>query len=303
MSEQIKLKDFSYGKTGVRLLKVARHGLRHDVKDLNIAIHVFGLFEAAYCDGDNSTTLPTDTLKNTVYVLARQHAVDEIESFGMRIANHLLARNTHFSRIKVAISEKIWKRIDCDGLPRECAFQTAGPEARSAVIDSGRTKNLVWGGISNLPVLKTAQSAFENFLRDEYTILKDTSDRLLASEIEAEWLYGSEEHEFGESWQQVRKLLLESFAKHASRSVQHTLYAMGEAVLQQCSFLEQIRLSMPNRHCLPVDLSRFSLDNPNEVFVPVEEPSGVIQATLERAHANWRDWTVAEMCLFVKGNE
>jgi urate oxidase len=77
-------------------------------------------------------------------------------------------------------------------------------------------------------------------------------------------------------------MLLKTFAAHQSRSVQHTLYAMGEAVLHQVPELSEIRLTMPNLHCLLVDLSRFGQDNPNEVFVPVDEPHGFIEATIRR---------------------
>jgi urate oxidase len=39
---------------------------------------------------------------------------------------------------------------------------------------------------------------------------------------------------------------------------------------------------MPNKHCLLVDLSRFAQDNPNQIFVPTDEPSGHIEARVRR---------------------
>ena len=73
------------------------------------------------------------------------------------------------------------------------------------------------------------------------------------------------------------------FAEHDSQSVQHTLYAMGEAVLERVSDISAIRLVMPNKHHLPIDLTRFGLDNRNEIFVATEEPHGLIEATLSRS--------------------
>jgi len=75
---------------------------------------------------------------------------------------------------------------------------------------------------------------------------------------------------------------LTAFAGHESKSVQHTLYAMGKSVLEQLPEVEDIELTMPNKHCLLVDLSPFGQDNPNEIFVPVDEPHGNIQARLRR---------------------
>ena len=80
----------------------------------------------------------------------------------------------------------------------------------------------------------------------------------------------------------VREILLAQFADHESKSVQHTLYAMGKAALEEVAEVEDIELAMPNKHCLLVDLSRFGQDNPNEIFVPVDEPHGNIQARLRR---------------------
>jgi urate oxidase len=57
---------------------------------------------------------------------------------------------------------------------------------------------------------------------------------------------------------------------------------MAEAVIDQFPTVAEIHLVMPNKHCLKVDLSRFGLDNPNQVFQPIDEPSGFIEARLQR---------------------
>ena len=81
----------------------------------------------------------------------------------------------------------------------------------------------------------------------------------------------------------MRQTLLETFAEHDSESVQHTLYAMGQAVLERVADVAAIRLVMPNKHHLPVDLTRFGLENRNEIFVATDEPHGLIEATLDPA--------------------
>jgi urate oxidase len=282
MSSLLELRDCAYGKTDVRLVKVERTGAGHDVKDINVTIQVFGDFQRAYSKGDNRSILPTDTMKNTVYVLARQRPLGEIEDFGMRLANHFLAHNPHLTRVRVSIAEKIWQRIGRDSKAQESAFQMDGRESRTALIDSNRDKTSIHAGITGLFLLKTSRSAFENFLHDEYTTLEDTNDRLLCAGVTAEWMYSSSMRDFGPAWRTVGSTLLNSFAAHESQSVQHTLYAMGEAVLHQLDEIEEIRLSISNRHCLLVNLSLFHMENPNEVFVPIEEPSGVMEATITR---------------------
>ena len=136
-------------------------------------------------------------------------------------------------------------------------------------------------GLANLVVLKTADSAFAGFPRDEYTTLPDTDDRIMATSIHAAWTYRRGSIDFSVR-AAVRRALLETFAAHVSRSVQHTLYAMGEAVLSACPDVMDITLSLPNRHHLLVDLKPFGLDNPNEIFVATDQPFGLIEATIRR---------------------
>ena len=60
------------------------------------------------------------------------------------------------------------------------------------------------------------------------------------------------------------------------------MYAIGRAVLEECPDVAEIRLSFPNKHHLLVDLSPLGLDNPNEIFVPTDEPYGLIEAVIRR---------------------
>ena len=278
----IALSQNQYGKSRVRLVKVERHGSRHDLSDLNVNILLSGTFEAAYVDGDNSRVLPTDTMKNTVYALARKQPLGEIEEFGMRLAEHFLSRHPQVARARIAIDQSIWKRIQVGGRAHDHSFLHTGDERRTAVIEKDRGGAKIISGIRDLVVLKTTNSAFTGYIKDEYTTLKETRDRIFGTAIQAEWTWRGSEPAYGPCWHAARETMLEIFAGHASLGVQHTLYAMGEAILDRVDAIDTIRLSMPNRHCLLVDLAPFGMDNPNEVFVPVEEPHGLIEATLAR---------------------
>jgi urate oxidase len=276
------LADSAYGKSRVRLVTVSRHGDRHDLRDVSVAIRFKGEYGESYTDGDNSAVLPTDTMKNTVYALAAREPVHDIEAFGLALARRFIDRNPRLRRVRIDLTEQPWGRIPIGGRPHGQAFFRTGPEVRTATVGSERDRQSVGAGVKRLLILKSSKSAFTGFLRDEYTTLADTHDRILATSLTATWKYGNDDLEFGTSWQAIRRVLLEAFAEHDSQSVQHTMYAMGQAVLDSAADVTAIRLIMPNKHHLPVDLTRFGLENRNEVFVATDEPYGLIEATLVR---------------------
>jgi urate oxidase len=280
----VTVTDNNYGKQAVRLVMVRRRPEIQELQDVTVAIRLEGKFAASYADGDNSGVLPTDTMKNTVYALAAEHPFDDIEDFGLALTDHFLHASPRAARAHVELTEHLWERIEKGGQPHPHAFRRAGAERRIATVTRDRDGVRVLAGLEDLVVMKTARSAFERFPRDRYTTLQEASDRLLATAVRATWRYSGGAHppiSFGQLWHDVRRLLLETFAEHDSRSVQHTLYAMGEAVLETLG-VEEIHLSMPNKHHIPVDLTPFGLENRNEIFVATVEPYGLIEATVRR---------------------
>jgi urate oxidase len=277
------LSENQYGKSRVRLVKVERHGSRHEMMDISVDILLSGDFAPAYTDGDNSMVLPTDTMKNTVYALARRQPLGEIEEFAQRLAEHFLSRNAQVSRAGIAISQNNWSRIPVGGREHDHAFVRAGEERRTAVVQQDRAGISIKSGLADLVVLKTARSAFQDFVHDEFTTLKDAPERLLGTAVKAEWSCAPGEHNYRAMYRTIRETILEVFACHDSLGVQQTLYAIGEAVLERIPVVVRIELSLPNRHCHLVDLAPFGLDNPNEVFVPTDEPYGLIEAVLTRS--------------------
>jgi urate oxidase len=141
----------------------------------------------------------------------------------------------------------------------------------------------VEAGIDDLLVLKTTNSGWEGFLRERFTTLPETNDRILATKITANWLYGDANVDFDRLWHGVRERILETFTNHYSPSVQNTLYRMGEAVLEGFPEIEKIHLSLPNKHHLLYDLERFGMENEGEIFHATSEPYGLIEGTVERA--------------------
>jgi urate oxidase len=264
-----------YGKSRVRLVRVRRSGqAAHDLIDLTIDVQLEGAFERVYVDGDNGPCIATDTMKNTVYALARQDPIDHVETFAMRLADHFIAKPA-VSRVRVSAIEHPWHRV----APH--AFVQPGGEQWTAVVTRDAGGADIVSGLANLVVLKTTDSSFSGFPRDGYTTLPETDDRILATSVTACWAYRSGATDFA-ARDRVRKALVDTFAAHHSKSVQHTLHAMGEAALAASADLTSITLTMPNRHHLLVDLTPFGMDNPNEIFVATDQPFGLIEATITR---------------------
>lgn len=279
---QFSLTDTSYGKSRIRLVRVTRHGNVHELCDLTVAIAFEGRYDTSYTDGDNSDVLPTDTMKNTVYALAARDGVGQPEAFGALLGRHFIDRNPRLDRVIVDLIDHGWERIVANDGEHGQSFVRRGPDSRTAHIVTTRGGVSFAAGITDLVIMKTAHSAFTGFPRDEFTTLPETTDRIFATSLTTTWHYAGADFEFGALFHSVKTTLLEGFARHDSLSVQHTLYAMGQLVLDSIDAVDSISLEMPNRHHLPIDLTRLGLENRDEVFVATEEPHGLIKATLTR---------------------
>ncbi len=282
----IVLSQARYGKSEIRLVKVSRRPDGHDLCDITVDVGLEGDFDAAYVDGDNAGLLATDTMRNAVYALAKEQPIDDIESFGRRLVEHFLAAGPSVTRARVHIVEHPWARLEVGGRPHEHAFQRGSGGNRVAAVtgDGGGAGGIqIQVGIDDLLVLKTTGSGWEGFLRDRFTTLPETSDRILATIITARWSYRGRDIHYGAAWHGVRQTILEAFCDHYSPSVQFTLHHMGKAVLDARPEVERISFSLPNKHHLLYDLGRFGLENENEIFHVTNEPYGLIEGTVERS--------------------
>ena len=270
-----------YGKELVKLVRLERRGETHEITDLSVCIQLEGDFAAAHAAGDNANITATDTMKNTVYALASA-GTGEIEEFAARLVSHFLRINPAVSKATVDVWESPWSRISVGGKPHGSAFVRAGSDKRTTEVSGTRETTTVRAGIEDLVVLKSSDSGFEGYRNDIFTTLKETSDRIFATAIQANWLYARAGLAYGAVWQGVRRTILETFAEHESRSVQHTMHAMGEAVLASFDDVSEIHFSLPNKHHIPFNLEPFGLRNSNEIFLPTVEPYGLIEATFRR---------------------
>jgi urate oxidase len=276
----IRLGDNQYGKAETHVVRVTR-GAEHELKDMTVSIALAGDFAATHLTGDNSHVVPTDTQKNTVFAFAKD-PVGEIEDFALRLARHFVSDHRAVQRARVAIAEQPWARITVAGRPHPHAFEKDGSEQRLTAVTCTEDSEWVVSGITGLTLLKSTGSEFRGYRQDHYTTLPETRDRVLATAVDARWRYAGEDVDWMAARREARRLLVETFANKHSLSLQQTLYAMGEAVLEARPEIAEIRLSMPNKHHFVVDLQPFGLNNENEVFYASDRPYGLIEGTVTR---------------------
>lgn len=279
----IQLIQDSYGKSAVRFGKITRHADYHDFKEIHVNIQLEGDFKTVYTEGDNHDVLPTDTMKNTIFILAKEHPVDTLENFGTFLTQYFLDNNPQVAKVTVDLTQIRWERMTVRGQANPHTYIGGSNEKWAAHVAQDRQTTFIESSIREMRVLKTTNSAFEGYIVDKFTTLPPAADRILATEMEAIWRYT---HIYGVDFQKtreaVRENLLNTFADHHSLSVQHSLYLMGEAVLKNVAEVTEMSFKMPNLHYIPVNLKPFGMENHNDIFVASGDAFGFITGTLKR---------------------
>jgi urate oxidase len=283
-----RLAENQYGKSRVRLLKVIKNGAQHEVREWTVGVYLRGDFERHFVTGDNAGMMATDTMKNTVYSVAKESSALTMEDYALDLARLLSERNPQVGHVHVTVEEKMWIRIKAQGERHDSAFIQRGPDVATADLSYTPAKAgadavaVVASGVKGLVILKTSHSAFSGFKRDRWTTLPETADRLFGTEATIAWVYSEPKEDYAAVRARLMDTLLTTFAGHDSLSVQQTLFQMAEDALAVEPGISEITLAMPNRHNNLVDLSRFGQENANEIFVPTDEPHGQIQARVVR---------------------
>ncbi|GGM79542.1 uricase [Lentzea pudingi] len=270
-----------YGKAENRLVTVSRNGSVHTIKDLTVSTSLRGDLADTHLTGDNAKVLATDTQKNTVYAFAKEAPVGEIEDFALRLGRHFVGSQEPITGARILIDEHSWDRID----GHDHSFVQGSNEKRTTAVTIEGSQAWVVSGVRDMVVLKSTGSEFHGYPKDPYTTLKETHDRILATSVTARWRYVGTDVDWAKSFAEIRSVMLKTFADKHSLSLQQTLYAMGEAVLQSRPEVAEVRLSMPNKHHFLVDLSAFGLENDNEVFYAADRPYGLIEGSILRDDA------------------
>jgi urate oxidase len=269
-----------YGKAETRVVRVTRRDGVHDIRDLNVTVALSGRLEDVHLTGDNAAVLPTDSQKNTVYAFAAD-GVGEIEEFGLRLARHFVDSQPSIRRARIELAQHGWARIELPDGPAPHSFVRTGDATRTATVGYDGSAVEVVSGLTGLTVLNSTASEFWGFAKDRYTTLPETTDRILATAVDARWRHAGSTEDWAASYAAVRRLLLAAFADTYSYSLQQTLYAMGQRVLASRDEVAEIRLELPNKHHFAVDLAPFGVTG-DGVYHAADRPYGLIEGTITR---------------------
>jgi urate oxidase len=279
-----------YGKAENRVVRIYRDTDRHEIRDLNVSTALRGDFEDAHVAGDQAKVLPTDTQKNTSFAFAKEHGVTSPEDYAIALGVHFLDAAPPATGARIGVQEFAWDRIQVDGAGHDHSFVRRGTETRTCVItvDGRGGDQRVWvvSGFSDLVVLKSTGSEFKGFLKDRYTTLQETDDRIMATSLTARWRYegttARRDTDFDVAYEDIKAIMMSAFATTYSRALQETLYVMGREVLESHPEVAEVKFAAPNKHHFLVDLEPFGLKNDGEVFIAADRPYGLIEASLSR---------------------
>lgn len=279
-----------YGKAENRVVRIVRDTPRHEIRDLNVSTSLRGDFSEAHATGDQAHVLPTDTQKNTSFAYAKEVGVSSPEEYAIALGSHFLDAAPQATGSQIRVEEYAWDRISVDGQGHDHSFVRRGTETRTTIVttDGRGADQKVWvvSGLQDLIILKSTGSGFKGFLKDKYTTLQETEDRIMATSLTARWRYSTHEGlDFDGIYEDVKGILLSTFARDYSRALQETLFLMGQAVLEAHPEVAEIRFSAPNKHHFLYDLAPFGLENNGEVFIAADRPYGLIEATVTRDDA------------------
>lgn len=272
-----------YGKAEVHVVRVYRDGGReaeHDLVDYVVSVSHQGDFTDAHVTGDQAQVLTTDATKNTVNAYAKSHgeAARQPESFALALARHFVDDVEQITTCRVKVEAYGWTRAH--GTPH--AFVRDKTYVRTATVTATAQGASVVSGLRDLTVLKTTDSEFHGFYTDGYTTLQPTDDRVMATDVTAQWRHTGEQADWGASFTRVRDAITQAFADSYSYALQQTIWQMGTAVLDAEPSVAEIRFSCPNNHHFVLDLSPFGLQNDREVHHADDRPYGLIEATIQR---------------------
>jgi urate oxidase len=264
------------------MLRIVHRGDRHDPRDLSVSCRFEGDFPEAFLEGRGGALLPGEALKNLVHTTAREQGHGEIERFGLALCERVLADHPRVSRARIEIAEQAWNRLEVGGKAQGQAFVAGTPERRTATVTSNGRQVAVVSGLDQLTIMRSSGFGPARKSLDDASGVEDGLQRLLVATLAARWTYTSGDVTFGPYRQGIRTAVIETFGCHGRRSVQHTLYSIADVVLASYQEIAEITLSVQERPYRPADLFGAGMENPDDLFVSIDEPLGVVEVTIER---------------------
>jgi urate oxidase len=280
-TDTVVLGKNQYGKAENHVVRINRDTDRHEIRDLVVTSQLRGDLEEVHTLGDNAHCVPTDTQKQTVFAFAQQYGIESPEQFLLKLADHFTGEFDWITGGRWAAQEYAWNRIN----DHDHCFVQHKDEVRTAVVVADGEERTVISGFKDLTVLKSTQSGFTGYPKDKYTVLPETEDRIMSTDVATRWRYNTTDVDYDAVYENVKKIILTKFTDHYSKALQETLYLMGKAVIEAHPEIDEIKFSCPNKHHFVYDLGFCGLENDKETHWAADRPYGLIEATIQRKGA------------------
>jgi len=271
----------TYGKGRVRVMRIKKDGPAQEVREINVKAMLTGGFAAAFTQHDNTAVVSTDTVKNVINIVARENLGLDSEEFCQAVAARFLERYPQVETVTVTGLETKWIRMTINGEPHPHSFTLDKNGQPYSRVFSTRAETKIVSGISGFTFMKSTESGWDHYYKDDYTTIAETRDRMCATAMDASWRWGSKPADYSAANAKILSTMLEVFATTYSESVQDSLYRMGSAALAAVPEIIDISLACPNIHYLLINLQPFGLSNENVVVLCVGENIEVANAWID----------------------
>jgi urate oxidase/2-oxo-4-hydroxy-4-carboxy-5-ureidoimidazoline decarboxylase len=228
-----------YGKGEVTVYRLNRDPGEGSVFGANVLILIYGdAFWATYTAGDNSSLIATDSMKNFIQRETMNFTGNDLESYCGFIADKFMDTYPQAEGAQVTATALPYAKLTNSSV----AFAPSGPErawARIEITRQGVAEQR--SGISGFRLLRLNGSAFQGFVRDEYTTLPDIANRPLNMWLDLDWICTKS------ATTQVRKLVHDTFDGFESGSIQQIIYQIGTKMLAEIPDIGEVNLEANNR--------------------------------------------------------
>ncbi|XBW36092.1 hypothetical protein QEN19_001668 [Hanseniaspora menglaensis] len=290
------LQSSTYGKDNVKFLKVikdSKDNKNHEIMECNVQVLLTGQLETSYTEANNKVIVPTDTVKNTILILAKKNNIETTEKFAALLALHFTNKYNHITGATVKIIQQKWNKY------HQHSFIHGGAEEKIVELFYKQENPLEYKlvtSLKGLTVLKSTNSMFYDYNVCDYTTLQPTKDRILSTDILMKIEFdssklgslediskGSKNLTFDSIFDSSKATTLTIFKEENSASVQATMYNMATKILQDNELVKFVTYELPNKHYILFNLEWFDGEkNENELFYPASDPNGLIKCTVGR---------------------
>jgi urate oxidase / 2-oxo-4-hydroxy-4-carboxy-5-ureidoimidazoline decarboxylase len=239
-----------YGKGDVIVYRLNRDGKtpagRSPVFGANVLMLIYGdAFWPTYETGDNTGLIATDSMKNFIQRETMSFDGNDLEGFCRFLTEKFLDMYPHVEGVQVSAEE-----VPYAALQGGAAFTPSGPERATARVELGRGGIVeAVSGIRGFKLLRLGGSAFQGFMRDQYTTLPDLTNRPLNMWLDIEWQYTDPAAAFigNQSVARTRQTVRDVFESFESGSIQQLIYKIGIRLLDENPSLAEVHLEANNR--------------------------------------------------------